>query len=152
MLEEIYTQLTEEGFLQRAVGSGTFVAPTISRRSAPNAARKPDDVRPRLNTRVPVASRRGRLVAAMAACREPAVPRAFNAGMADTSEFPWNTWRRLHATAARALGSGGLNFADPRGLWICERRSRATWRNSGACAAIPGRLSFSTARNRRFTF
>src|SRR5438128_9606004 len=34
-LEEVFAQLTEEGFLQRAVGRGTFVAPTVSRLSAP---------------------------------------------------------------------------------------------------------------------
>src|SRR2546423_10999897 len=34
MLEEIFAQLTEEGFLRRAVGRGTFVAPAVSRLSA----------------------------------------------------------------------------------------------------------------------
>ena len=109
MLEEIYAQLTEEGFLLRAVGQGTFVAWMVSRLSAPahaNAAKRPS----------PSPSQRGRSLAAMAACREPEVPRPFNAGVADTSEFPWNTWQRLQARAARELARPGLNFADPRGL------------------------------------
>jgi len=110
MLEEIYAQLTEEGFLQRAVGRGTFVAWTVSRLSEPAKS----DVTKR---RLPAPSRRGRSVAASAACREPAVARPFNAGIADTSEFPWKIWQRLHARAARELGRDGLNFADPRGLW-----------------------------------
>lgn len=109
MLEEIYAQLTEEGFLQRAVGRGTFVARTVSRLSAPVRGKE-------CRRGSPAPSRRGRSVAAMAACREPAVLRPFNAGIADTSEFPWKTWQRLHASAARTLGRGGLNFADPRGL------------------------------------
>lgn len=110
MLEEVYAQLTEEGFLQRAVGQGTFVASTVSRLSAP--VKNGDTKR-----RSPTPSRRGHAVAASAACREPAVLRPFNAGIADTSEFPWKIWQRLHARAARELGRDGLNFADPRGLW-----------------------------------
>jgi len=110
LLEEVFTQLTEEGFLQRAVGRGTFVARSVSRLSAP--------VQSREKKRCPAApSRRGCEVAAMAACREPAFPRPFNAGIADTSEFPWKTWQRLNARAARELGRDSLNFADPLGLW-----------------------------------
>jgi len=55
-------------------------------------------------------------IAANAACREPELPRAFNAGTADTREFPWKTWCRLQARAARELGTDSLAFADPRGL------------------------------------
>src|SRR5207248_2242149 len=40
----------------------------------------------------------------------------FNAGTADISEFPWKTWQRLEARAARELGREALGFADPRGL------------------------------------
>jgi GntR family transcriptional regulator/MocR family aminotransferase len=109
MLEEIYAQLTEEGFLQRAVGQGTFVAWKVSGLSPPARS-----IETRRHSSAP--SRRGRSVAAIAACREPAVPRPFNAGIADTSEFPWKIWQRLQARAARELGRAGLNFADPRGL------------------------------------
>ncbi|MBZ5554983.1 MAG: PLP-dependent aminotransferase family protein [Acidobacteriia bacterium] len=82
MLEEVYAQLTEEGFIERAVGRGTFVAPTVERLSTP-VNRKPGE------PRVLRPSRRGQSAAANAACREPAVPIPFNAGTADTSEFPW---------------------------------------------------------------
>ncbi|MBZ5537206.1 MAG: PLP-dependent aminotransferase family protein [Acidobacteriia bacterium] len=109
MLEEVFAQLTEEGFMERAVGRGTFVALTVSRLSAPAKQKQG----PR---RSPTPSRRGHSVAANAACREPAVPSPFNAGIADTSEFPWKMWQRLMARSARELGHGALNFADPRGL------------------------------------
>lgn len=109
MLEEVYAQLTEEGFIERAVGRGTFVAPTVERLSTP-VNRKPGE------PRVLRPSRRGQSAAANAACREPAVPIPFNAGTADTSEFPWRLWQRLQARAARELGHDALNFADPRGL------------------------------------
>ena len=107
MLEEVFAQLTEEGFLERAVGRGTYVASTVSRLS-PSAKAKPGQRRS--------ASRRGQRVAANAACREPNLVRPFNAGTADTSEFPWRIWQRLQVRAARELGQALLNFADPRGL------------------------------------
>jgi GntR family transcriptional regulator/MocR family aminotransferase len=109
MLEEVFAQLTEEGFVERAVGRGTFVARAISRLPLPA-----DEARER--RRAPAPSRRGRSVAANAACREPEVPRAFNAGVADTREFPWQVWQRLEARAAREHRHDALDFADPRGL------------------------------------
>jgi len=109
-MEEVFAQLTEEGFLERAVGKGTFVAATISRLTAPAPART------LRYSRQPKPSRRGRSVSANAACREPEELRPFNAGIADTSEFPWQQWHRLEVRAARELGRESLTFADPRGL------------------------------------
>lgn len=109
LMEEVYAQLAEEGFVERAVGRGTFVVPGMAELSGPAKA-KPN----RRRARGP--SRRGLAVAANAACREPEVPRPFNAGIADTSEFPRELWCRLQARAARLLGRAALTFADPRGL------------------------------------
>lgn len=64
----------------------------------------------------PAASRRGLDLAANSTCLEPATPRPFIAGTADTSDFPWKTWQRLQARAARELGHMAMDFADPRGL------------------------------------
>src|SRR5512144_1992422 len=73
MAEEVYAQLVDEGFLERAVGRGTFVSARVP------AARR--DAAPRPVLRL---SQRGRTAAASAACREPEVLRPFNAGTADT--------------------------------------------------------------------
>lgn len=109
MMEEVFGQLTEEGFLDRAVGRGTFISPRVARLTPPAKA-KPGLLRS------PQPSRRGFAVAANSACREPATPIPFNAGIADTSEFPWKLWCRVHARAAREFGPSALPFADPRGL------------------------------------
>jgi len=108
LMEEVFGQLTEEGFFERKVGRGTFISSQVgllngggSRRLEKSPARM---------------SRRGASLAANAACREPDRPVAFNAGIADGAEFPWKLWCRLQTRAARELGPAGLSFADPRGL------------------------------------
>jgi GntR family transcriptional regulator/MocR family aminotransferase len=110
LMEEVFGQLNDEGFFERAVGRGTFIAAQLARLETPATG----NVRQRSTTRAP--SRRGTIVAANATCREPKTPVAFNAGIADTSEFPWKIWCRLQARAARDLGRAALNFVDPRGL------------------------------------
>jgi len=107
MLECVFAQLTEEGFLDRAVGRGSFVTQRMSRLETPAGRRR---------RRPPALSHRGRSLAGNAACREPALLKPFNAGVADTREFPWKTWQRLQARALRELGTAALRFADPRGL------------------------------------
>lgn len=109
MVEEVFGQLTDEGFLDRAVGRGTVVAARVARLIGPVKRERGR----RQSTR---ASRRGAEVAGNAACREPESALPFNAGIADTSEFPWKIWQRLQGRAARELGPAALNFSDPRGL------------------------------------
>ncbi|HET6179687.1 MAG TPA: PLP-dependent aminotransferase family protein [Candidatus Sulfotelmatobacter sp.] len=109
LLEEVFSQLTDEGFLERAVGRGTFVAAQVARLAPPITG-----WRAQRCSHPP--SRRGLALAANAACREPPAPLPFNAGTADTSEFPWKLWCRVQARAARELGPSTLQFADPRGL------------------------------------
>jgi GntR family transcriptional regulator / MocR family aminotransferase len=106
VLEEVFSDLADEGFLRRAVGRGTYVAAAVARLQPPARGHE-RDVRP---------SRRGAEVATNARCREPEVLRPFNAGVADTSEFPRLVWQQLSARAARELGPAALGFADPRGL------------------------------------
>jgi GntR family transcriptional regulator/MocR family aminotransferase len=108
MVEEVYGQLMDEGFLDRAVGRGTFVTPRAAGLVTP-AARES-------RGRALTLSRRGRRLAAIAACREPETLRPFNAGTADTREFPWRIWQRLQARASREMGPEATSFADPRGL------------------------------------
>jgi GntR family transcriptional regulator/MocR family aminotransferase len=109
LVEEVFGQLALEGFLERAVGRGTFVAGRTAGLPAPVRGRE-------ARRRSPAASRRGLALAANAACREPPAPRPFNAGTADTSLFPWKTWQRLHGRAARDMAGVAMNGADPRGF------------------------------------
>lgn len=110
LMEEVFGQLTDEGFFDRAVGRGTFVTSEVARLES--RAERP--TRQARSLHQP--SRRGSTIAANTACREPEAPRPFNAGIADASAFPWKLWCRLQARAARELGPAALSFADPRGL------------------------------------
>ena len=126
MVEETFAQLTEEGFLRRGVGHGTFVLERALPKAA-SATRRPQPLR--------APSRRGVVISAHAGCREPEVTRAFNSGIADAGEFPWRTWRELQAQVCRTEGPRAMGLADPRGVRSCARRSPGTWRSSAASGA-----------------
>src|ERR1051326_3780968 len=66
LMEEVYAQLSEEGFLERAVGRGTFVSDAVPH-PASRGSMSPSPP--------PALSLRGRVLAANAACREPDVLR-----------------------------------------------------------------------------
>jgi GntR family transcriptional regulator/MocR family aminotransferase len=108
LVEEVFAQLTEEGFLLRRVGRGTFVSSRAARLAAPSGEQR--------ERHSPGIAARGLALAASSACREPPAPRPFNAGIADASEFPWKLWQRLQQRAAREMGRAAMDFADPRGL------------------------------------
>lgn len=108
LMEEVFAQLADEGLFERFVGRGTFVSSGLTELKKPS--------RTRTGTSRGDLSRRGLTAAANAACREPDQPRPFNAGIADTSEFPWKIWWRLQMRATRELARTALDFADPRGL------------------------------------
>jgi len=107
LIEEVFAQLGDEGFLERGVGRGSFVAARVAELSAPATDRATRPARP---------SRRGNRLAANLTCREPPRFVPFNAGVADAAEFPWKTWQRVQLKAVRDLGRSALDFADPRGL------------------------------------
>jgi len=110
LMEQVFGQLADEGLFERAVGRGTHVSPELARLNILGNRRAQE---PRSSGDPSI---RGAAIAANAACREPEAPVAFNAGIADISQFPWKLWCRLQARAARELGSAALTFADPRGL------------------------------------
>src|ERR1700733_335048 len=109
VLEEVYSQLVEEGLLERIVGRGTFIARQMAGLSgAVRTGRVPDRGLP--------ISARGIKLAANLSCRAPQEFKPFNSGVADTAEFPWKTWQRIQARAARDLRRADMDFTDPRGL------------------------------------
>ncbi|RDS86301.1 PLP-dependent aminotransferase family protein [Dyella psychrodurans] len=109
LMEEVYAQLVDEGLLERVVGRGTFIAERAVKRTDPAVNGKAPQ-------RVSSISTRGLKLAGNLACRFTHEFKPFNAGVADTTAFPWQIWQRIQARAVRDLRRADMNFTDPRGL------------------------------------
>ena len=102
--EEAYAQLEAEGYVERRVGSGTYVCelPLPRRRTVRMEGRR-------------ALSSRGRTAGRSMACVEPREVRAFAAGLPALDHFPIATWQRLVSSHARRLDPGSLVYGDPAG-------------------------------------
>jgi GntR family transcriptional regulator / MocR family aminotransferase len=107
--EEVYSQLDAEGFVERRVGDGTYVA-------AIDVVRTPRRARPaksapgtrRLATRMDAMERHP-------CFPEAVVPRAFAAGSPAVDHFPMPVWRSIVARCLRRFGERSLRTGDPAG-------------------------------------
>jgi GntR family transcriptional regulator/MocR family aminotransferase len=108
-VEEAFSRLRAEGFIERRTGDGTYVA-IIDRVLQPE---------PSARAALPSAARR---LAARAAAftpssfsADPSVPRAFSGGSAAVEAFPLDIWRGLVSRGMRRLGRRSLGYGDPAG-------------------------------------
>jgi len=114
-----YEQLMAEGYLEGAVGKGTFVSaslPAAARRSAPR------DVAPPLVR--PLSARGEAMASAMARVRHHDGPlRTFRMSMPGLDLFPFEVWRKLEARHWRRrevpLGYGGAAGHPPLRELLC---------------------------------
>ncbi len=104
-VEAAYSQLESEGYLERAIGRGTFVALAPAR----PVRQRPPAVAPQL-------SRRGAQIVASGGCEDPLFPQAFAAGSPDLRAFPLPLWRRLTQQRLRLSGEALMRYGDPLGL------------------------------------
>ncbi len=89
-----YDQLVVEGYLDSAVGSGTFVSDAIGRTRVPQRPKR------MVGTRREGLSRRGNRIASNASSSRVQTG-AFMPGFPDVVHFPFATWRRLLAKHTR---------------------------------------------------
>ncbi|WP_337261811.1 MULTISPECIES: MocR-like pyridoxine biosynthesis transcription factor PdxR [unclassified Serratia (in: enterobacteria)] len=102
--EAAYRQLEAEGYLQRRVGQGTFVAIRIN---------KPLPVR-KMAGQLRL-SQRGEAILHTGGCRDPLQPLPFAAGSPDLRAFPLKLWQQLTAQQLRLRGEALLRYGDPQG-------------------------------------
>lgn len=110
-VEAAYGQLHAEGFIDRRVGSGSFVAdaPEFS----PGRRRSQRDAH--LRRQAPKLSKRGDAMFRSGGVREQLSPRPFAPGVPETRTFPLQLWERLERQVLKEAGSGALVHGDPQG-------------------------------------
>lgn len=111
-VESAYAQLHAEGFIERKIGSGTFVAEMTGfkpaqRRSAREA---------KLRNQVPDLSKRGMKIFQSGGAGNNIVVRPFTHGVPETRSFPTQLWERLERQVLKEVGPEALLQGDPQGV------------------------------------
>lgn len=109
-IEAAYRQLHAEGFIERRIGSGSFVAEM--REFAPDRQRK---TRALVDASTSGLSRRGNAILRSGGVREMLLPRPFAHGVPDTRHFPLALWARLERQILKETGAQALLHGDPQG-------------------------------------
>lgn len=114
-VESAYSQLDAEGFIERRVGSGSFVSPRAQR--LPGAGQ----AQPLKPTGAARLSRRGSAMFAGGGVRDFLAPRAFAPGVPETRSFPLATWERLERQVLKEYGTRALLHSPPQGMQALRR-------------------------------
>lgn len=110
-IEAAYTQLHAEGFIDRRVGSGSFVA-EITEFSPGRRLSQRD---PLLRNQAPNISKRGNAMFRSGGVHELLAPRPFAHGVPETRNFPLQLWERLERQVLKETGTQALLHGDPQG-------------------------------------
>lgn len=111
-VEAAYGQLHAEGFIERQVGSGSFV----SERTRHLPARKRQ--RSKASAGPAELSRRGAALYQDGGVHNFQYPRPFAPGVAETRDFPLQIWERLERQVIREHGSRALLHSAPQGMEV----------------------------------
>lgn len=116
-IESAYTQLHAEGFIERRVGSGSFVAEMTE--FTPGHRRSMRDAL--LRNQAPNLSKRGNAMFRSGGVREMLLPRPFAHGVPETRSFPLPLWERLERQVLKEVGTQALLHGDPQGTESLRR-------------------------------
>jgi GntR family transcriptional regulator/MocR family aminotransferase len=109
-VEAAYSQLHAEGFIERRVGSGSFVSERAQRLQGRGTARRPAPPREPLRL-----SQRGAAMFRGGGVRDFLAPRPFAPGVPETRGFPLATWERLERQVLKDWGTAALLHSPPQG-------------------------------------
>ena len=110
-VEAAYGQLHAEGFIERRVGSGSFVADGARRLGGRGTTRRTAP-----GTQTLRLSRRGAAMYSNGGVRDFIAPRPFVPGVPETRNFPLSTWERLQRQVLKEWGSAALLHSPPQGM------------------------------------
>ncbi len=111
-VEAAYAQLHAEGFIERRVGSGSFVA-EMTEFTTGRSRSKRDAL---LRNQAPNLSKRGSAMFRSGGVRELLAPRPFAHGVPETRTFPLQLWERLERQVLKEAGTSALLPSDPQGV------------------------------------
>ncbi|MEE9102568.1 PLP-dependent aminotransferase family protein [Pseudomonas nitroreducens] len=110
-IESAYSHLHAEGFIERRVGSGSFVAEATRLSPGRRAPRRPRQA----SAGTARLSLRGQAMLHHGGVREQLAPRPFAPGVPETRTFPLPTWERLQRQVLKEFGARALMHGDPQG-------------------------------------
>ncbi|MCQ4323873.1 GntR family transcriptional regulator [Stutzerimonas stutzeri] len=111
-VEAAYGQLHGEGYIERRVGSGSFVSHMAQRVPGRHLSqrRKPSQAPP------PNLSRRGSAMLEGGGVRDFLTPRPFAPGVPETRGFPLQIWERLERQVLKEYANKALLHGHPQGM------------------------------------
>jgi len=110
-IEAAYARLHAEGFIDRRVGSGSFVAQMTEFTPGQRLSRR-DAL---LRHQAPKLSKRGNAMFRSGGVHDMLSPRPFSPGVPETRTFPLQLWERLERQVRREVGTQALAHGDPQG-------------------------------------
>lgn len=110
-VEAAYGQLQAEGFIERRMGSGSFVSEQVQRLPVRGEGRRLSPHEASLHL-----SQRGNVMFRGGGVRDLLVPRAFTPGVPETRAFPLQIWERLGRQVLKEYGSLALLHSPPQGV------------------------------------
>lgn len=110
-IEAAYARLHAEGFIDRRVGSGSFVAEMTE--FTPGHRLSQRDAL--LRHQAPNLSKRGNAMFRSGGVHDTLSPRPFSPGVPETRTFPLQLWERLERQVRREIGPQALAHGDPQG-------------------------------------
>lgn len=110
-VESAYSQLHAEGFIERRVGSGSFVSERAKRLPGRGTTRRTGT-----HNETPRLSQRGNAQFLSGGLRDFLVPRPFAPGVPETRSFPLHIWERLERQVLKEYGTQALLHSPPQGM------------------------------------
>ncbi len=145
-VESAYSQLHAEGFIERRVGSGSFVS-----ERAQGSLRRGTAQRHRPQRESMRLSQRGAAMYQGGGVRDFLTPHPFAPGVPETRSFPLQTWERLERQVLKEYGTLALAHSPPQGMEPL-RRAIADYVNLERGAhATPDRVLVLTSSQQAMT-
>lgn len=145
-VESAYGQLHAEGFIERRVGSGSFVSERAQRLPRRGNPRRPQPQREPVRL-----SGRGAAMLQGGGVRDFLAPVPFAPGVPETRSFPLQIWERLQRQVLKEYGAQALLHSPPQGMEPL-RRAIADYVNlERGARATPERVLVLTSSQQALT-